>query len=280
MILPNFLVIGAPKAGTTSLYVYLRQHPDIFMPALKEPRFFAFEGTGNRGKYPIQTWEEYVALFAEAGEATAIGEATPHYLIAPGTAERIHAALPGVRLVAALRDPVERSYSVYLMNLRNKNVGAGTGFLEALPRDHNLQQTYHDRLQRYRALFPADQLRILLFEDLVRAPRATVQDLYAFLGVDAGFVPDVSRIANPGGLPRSQLVHAATLNPRLRAAARNLLPPGLTDRLRDLRSRNLRKPQLSAQERETAIGFFREDILRTQDLIGRDLGAWLRVPPG
>jgi hypothetical protein len=276
MTLPNFPVIGAPKAGTTSLYAYLRQHPDIFMSPVKEPRFFGFPGIGSRRKFPVQSLEEYTALFDGVAGETAIGEATPHYLIYPSAAGAIHAALPLARLVASLRDPVERSYSIYLMNRRDKNVNADRSYLEALETDHNLRETYADRLERFTALFPPERLRIILFEDLVRAPVRTMQELYAFLGVDAAFAPDVSQAANPGGLPRVKLLHDLLANQRLRTAARHL-PQGMSDRLRGLRNRNLQKQPLPPDDREAAIAVFRDDILRTQDLIGRDLSAWLNV---
>ena len=112
MTLPNFLIIGAPKAGTTSLYSYFREHPAIFMPELKEPRFFGYEGQGDRIRFPVRTLEEYTALFDGVTTETAIGEATPHYLVYPVAAQRIRDLIPGVRLIASLRDPVDRAYSV------------------------------------------------------------------------------------------------------------------------------------------------------------------------
>lgn len=274
MTLPNFLVIGAPKAGTTSLYVHLRAHPEIFMPELKEPRFFGYEGRGGREKFPIQTLEEYAALFAGVAGETAIGEATPHYLIYPNAAERIRALLPQAKLIASLRDPVERSYSVYQMNRRNRGLNADVPFLAAIETDHNLRETYHAMLERYFQRFPPGQLRMILLEDLERSPATTMRGLYAFLGVDPGFAPDLSKIANPGGEPRNRLLHRLLSDPRLRGLSRGF-PEPVVERLRATRSRNLQKQPLRPEDRRKAIGFFREDILRTQDLIGRDLSAWL-----
>jgi Sulfotransferase domain len=277
MTLPNFLIIGAPKAGTTSLYSYFREHPAIFMPELKEPRFFGYEGQGDRIRFPVRTLEEYTALFDAVTTETAIGEATPHYLVYPVAAQRIRDLLPEVRLIASLRDPVDRAYSVYQMNLRNKGVNTGVPFVEAIKSDHNLRETYADMLGRYVALFPPGQLKVILLEDLEADPRGTVRALFEFLGVDPGFVPDLSKIANPGGEPRNKLLHGLLSDPRLRVLSRRLLPPGAVDRLRTLRSRNLAKQPLAPEDRRDAIGLFRDDILRTQDLIGRDLAAWLRA---
>jgi hypothetical protein len=273
--LPNFLVIGAPKAGTTSLHLHLRAHPEIFMPDLKEPRFFGYEGEGSRTKFPIRTLAEYEALFAGVTTETAIGEATPHYLVYPQAAGRIRDLLPQARLVASLRDPVERSYSVYQMNRRNKGVNEGVPFIAAMETDHNLRETYHDMLQRYFDRFPREQIEVILLEDLERDPAATMRGLYRFLGVDPGFRPDLTKVANPGGEPRNKLLHRLLNDQRLRELSRALFPEPLVERLRDLRSRNLEKQPLRPEDRRKAINFFREDILRTQELIGRDLSAWL-----
>lgn len=277
MTLPNFLIIGAPKAGTTSLYDYFRAHPAIYMPELKEARFFGYEGEGDRMKFPIRTLEEYAALFEGVTTETAVGEATPHYLIYPGAARRIHDLIPRARLIASLRDPVARSYSIYQMNQRNRGVNVGVPFREAIKTDHNLRETYHDMLARYFALFPAEQMRVILLEELETSPRATVQALFGFLGVDPDFTPDLSKISNPGGEPRSKLLHGLLSHPRLRALSRALLPTAAIERLKSVRNRNLEKQPLAPEDRRAAIGVFHDDILKTQDLIGRDLSSWLRA---
>jgi hypothetical protein len=112
-VLPNFLIVGAGRSGTTSLYEYLRQHPQVFMSRVKEPNYFAFEGEIPHGPgaawlraTSVRTREAYEALFAEAGSARAIGEASARYLRSEGAPERIHALLPDARLVGILRNPV------------------------------------------------------------------------------------------------------------------------------------------------------------------------------
>lgn len=275
MTLPNFLVIGAPKAGTTSLYEYFRVHPQIFMPRIKEPRFFGYEGGEDRLKFPIQTRAEYEALFEGVTTETAIGEATPHYLLYKGAARRIHATIPEARLIASLRNPVDRAYSIYQMNQRNKGVNVNLSFAEAMRGDHNLQEVYHPNLKRFFDLFPRERIAIILLEDLEAEPRRTVRELFAFLGVDPAFTPDLTKIANPGGAPRNRLLHAVLANRKLVALARETLPESMIAPFKALRSRNLEKRPLPASERKAAVDFFREDILRTGDLIGRDLSGWL-----
>ena len=277
MTLPNFLIIGAAKAGTTSLYEHFRAHPDVFMPRLKEARFFSYDGRGSKVKFPVQTLEEYAALFEGVTDEKAVGEATPHYLTYPEAAGRIRALLPGARLIASLRNPVDRSFSIYQMNQRNHALNEGVPFAAAMKTDPHLQDSYAAHLERFFALFPREQIRIILLVDLVARPRATLAGLFAFLGVDPGFTPDVSRVANPGGAPRIKVLHDILANKKLIAATRGVMPEALVAPLKALRNRNLRKSGLPETDRAAATAFFRDDILRTQDLIGRDLSHWLRA---
>jgi hypothetical protein len=277
MPLPNFLIIGAAKAGTTSLYEHFRAHPEIFMPRLKEARFFSYDGKGSKVKFPVQTLEEYTALFDEVTDEKAIGEATPHYLSFPAAAGRIRELLPAARLIASLRNPVDRSFSIYQMNQRNHAVNEGVPYAQAMKTDPHLQDGYAAPLARFLGLFPREQLRIILLDDLEARPRATLSDLFEFLGVDPGFTPDVAKVANPGGTPRIKLLHDVLANKKLISATRGVMPEALVRPLKALRSRNLRKEGLQDVDRAAATAFFRDDILRTQDLIGRDLSHWLRA---
>jgi hypothetical protein len=278
MTLSNFLIIGAAKAGTTSLYDWMRQHPDVYMPAFKEPKFFAWDGAGKAGGGPVvqvTSREEYEALFDGAGDATAIGEASTLYLTHHRAPERVAEAIPAARLIASLRDPVERAFSIYQMNLRLFGANEGVSFPDALHADPALRQGYAPALARWREHFGPEQLEVILFEDIARDAPGTLARLFGFLGVDPTFAPDVSKVANPGGLPRSRRLHALLTDPRLRAIGRNLLPAGALDRLKSLRRRNLATQTLGPGDRAAAVVIFREDILKTQDLLGQDLSAWL-----
>ena len=127
MILPNFLIIGSAKAGTTSLHYYLNQHPEIYMTAVKEPRFFALEGKNLNFSGPdkdiinstsVTTYEEYIALFEEVSSEKAIGETSPLYLYSEKAIQRIHHYLPDVKLIVILRNPIDRAFSCYTHLLR------------------------------------------------------------------------------------------------------------------------------------------------------------------
>lgn len=266
MTLPNFLVIGAPKAGTTSLYDYLRVHPEIFMPAMKEPRFFCYRGQAHWFDYPAATVAEYEALFDGVAGEKAIGESTAVYFEFEDTARRVHEVIPDARFIACLREPVQRAFSIYHMNLRNQGRNKGKAFLKALATDEALRKKYYDGLKPFYDLFPRDRMKIILFEKLAQDTAATVRSLFKFLGVGTDFVPKL-KISNPGGIPRVRVLHSLLRDKRLRAFGRHYLPEALVGAAKDLRSTNLKKHVMTPEERAGARRFFDEDIRRTQDLI-------------
>lgn len=277
--LPTFLLIGDAKAGTTSLYSYLRQHPDIYMPNLKEPGYLAYDEDNPyhvRAKaFPVKTFSDYVRLFESCGEASAIGEASTNYLRTPGTADRIRTVLPDVRLVASLRNPADRLYSSYLMACRHGRVrrpfdeevfGRSSAIIKA--------NFYWPDLKPYFDLFPSHQIRIVLFDDIRRDALSVIKDLYAFIGVDDSFVPDLD-VRNAGGVPRNRLCYVAFHRGRRLMQQLEARPKALRLLSREIERRLLRKTTIDPQIRRKILEASRDDILKTQELIGRDLSSWL-----
>jgi hypothetical protein len=291
-MLPNFLVIGAAKAGTTALHWYLAEHPAVFMTRMKDPSYFAF-GLDDAGqllwgdpelhRFPVRSWSEYERLFADAGDALAIGEVSTMYLECPQAAARIREQLPGARIICSLRHPVDRAYSNYLMYLRHRG--------ERLEPDRDLTVTsawarpdshwirisrYHEQLSRYFDAFPRGQIHVFLFDDLKRNPLAVMQDIYRFVGVDPGFVPDFETPHNVGGMPANMLLEGFLTSKAIRSAVQPWLPVRAANWVRRLRTRNLRQaPPLPLELREELRLHFRADIERTSGLIGRGLEHWL-----
>jgi hypothetical protein len=305
MTLPNFLIIGAGKSGTTSLYHYLKQHPEIFMSPVKEPKFFALEGVGIYFRGPgdkevmTQTSDnravleigEYERLFDGAGGAKALGEASPIYLHSPQAPARIRHYIPDAKLVAVLRNPIDRAYSAYLHQVRDGR--EWLGFREAMHAEEGRIQKdwapgwryqrvgfYHEHLSRYYELFGADNIRVHLYEDLSESPVSVSQDIFRFLRVDDSFVPDISLRHNVSGIPKSKALVALIKRPNpLKSAAKAILPEKTRKRLSmNLQNRNLSKaPPMPEETRMELIAAYREDVLKLQDLIGRDLSGWLAV---
>jgi len=313
--MPSFLIIGAAKCGTTALYEYLKQHPDVFMSPLKEPNFFAFEGQMpdfrdlDGTPSPINTrsitaLEAYQALFEGWTGQRAVGEASPQYLWAPQAAGRIKHYVPEARLVAVLRHPVERAYSAFMHAIRAGREPV-RDFSEALRLEESRIRNrcgllyryrnlgfYYEQLNRYVEAFDRRQIRVYLYDDLTNDLPGTLGDLFDFLGVDPGFAPDTSMRHNPSGIPQNGILQAATQalvsgRGSLRAALarhvpgslKSVLPVQWTLRMaRKLRDRNLHKPALPPDVRASLNAVFREDIIQLQDLIGRDLSPWLQEP--
>lgn len=291
MTLPNFIVIGAAKAGTTALYWYLAEHPAIYMSPVKETNFFAYGvdadgrviwGDPDVHRFPVKTLEEYQELFAGAGAATALGEASTMYLECPQAAGRIKALVPEARIICGLRDPVDRAYSDYQMYLRNRgrrlepgDLAPGAGWVQGDSHWMRIGR-YHDQLARYYDAFPRDHIHIFLFDDFQRNALGVVQGLYRFLSVDPTFVPDLETPHNVGGMPTSVVLERVLTNRKIRAAVQPWMSTGAANWFRRLRTRTMRKaPSLPAELKRELRRQFHDDITKTATLIGRSLDQWL-----
>lgn len=300
MSMPTFLLIGAAKSGTSAVYEYLRQHPEVYASDIKEPGFFAFEGQRpsfegpgdrkfNRGC--VTTLSRYQELFSHAVAQPALGEASTVYLYSREAPQRIRRYLPDVKLLAILRNPVERAHSGYRYLVRD-GLEPLPSFESALQAEeariaanwqhiwhHQRLGLYYDQLRRYFDLFSPDQIAVCLYEDFQASPLAVMRTMFSFLGVDPSFAPDISVRHNVSGAPKSRLLHAALARPN---AAKNLikglLPAATRRRMRArLMEHNIvpTRADIAPATRRYLADFYRDDVLRLQSLIGRDLSHWL-----
>ncbi|HIK32235.1 MAG TPA: sulfotransferase [Oscillatoriales cyanobacterium M59_W2019_021] len=289
MKLPNFIIIGAGKGGTTSLYKYLQQHPQIFVPEKKELYFFAFEGEEHPDG--VTRFEDYQALFQNTPEDKVIGEVSSVYLFRPKAPERIKKYVPNAKLIAILRNPTDRAFSSYLMHVGDRHpsifdpqTGKLIEFAEIVrDRGYFIQiGFYYEQLKRYYDRFDPSQIKIYLYEDLVSDNEKLVRDMFRFVGVDETFTPDTSQRHKVSGIPKNRMLHdlVMTQNP-IRSFAASILRPILSDQTRDrirnrINKKNAERPTLSPELRQEAIAIYRDDILKLQDLLDRDLSAWLK----
>lgn len=283
MRLPNFIVGGALKAGTTSLNYYLKQHPDVFMSPLKEPRYFAYDpagsanGDGNGLHFPVTTLEQYSQLFAGATNETAVGEVSPHYIISPVAPRRIRETLPDVKLIFSLRHPVKRAYSVYWQAVRlgNENRPVEQALTEAEHRVRNGR--YYSLLQNWYDVFDPAQIKVILFDDLARDALGVFQDVCRFLDVDDTFVPDLT-IRNKGGALKNKRLgrfYEQLKNSPLKQAIDPLVPERLRDRVNDMRNQNFEEPPpIPPAVAERLHAYYQPDIEQLEGFLGRDLSAW------
>lgn len=298
MPLPNFIIIGAAKAGTTALYFYLDQHPEVFMSPVKETQYFVRSAKdiphrvpydAEKAKNWIDTEEKYLALFEGVTGEKAIGEASPGYMSLPWVAERIDRAIPGVKLVAILRDPVKRAFSHYLMLVRNgrekrrdfakvvmDEEAAWKRGDEPFPQ-YVKRGFYHDELLPFWERFGPERLHICFNEDLAKNGVPLMQEIYRYIGVDPAFVPDVSPV-NTGEMPKNEVVNDFLTKPNaMKSALKFVVPSGLRKSVAsNLKERNSFRPEMPPGLREHLIEGYRTDILKLQDLLKRDLSAWLK----
>lgn len=299
MSMPNFLIIGAAKSGTTALHDAFAQHPQIYMSPTKEPNFFALEGnTLNYAPGSVQAsylahcitdLSVYREQFRPDVKQIAVGEASPIYLYDCKAPERIQSYIPDVKLIAIIRDPIERAYSNFLHHIRD-GLETTNDFLEAITLEesritdnwwwgfHYIRSGfYYEQLKRYFERFDRSQIKIFLYEDLSKNRLNTLQNLFQFLEVDPTFTPDMSIRRNVTGVPKNKNLHRflSQTHP-IKTFLKPLLPEKLRKRLvTNLKNQNLEKPQIPTSIREQLHPIFRKDILQLQDLIQRDLSAWL-----
>jgi hypothetical protein len=300
--LPNCLILGAAKSGTTALFQYLKQHPQVFMSPVKEPQFFAYEGSRPDQKFLgpgdqqifrniVTRWEDYLQLFNAAPRTAAVlGEASVSYLYSLEASARIQHYVPRARLIALLRQPVDRAFSHFQMLRRDGREplcdfrAAWRAETERVqqgwsPRWHYQRQgDYAPQLERYLARFPRSQFRIYLYDEFKSDGPGLLRDIFRFLDIDDTFTPDLSQRHNEGGLAHSSALHTFLQRPHpLKNLVRPLFPKPLADRLwLYLRNANLFKVTLDPQLRAELTEDCRPSILRLQNLLQRDLAPWLK----
>jgi len=298
--LPNFLIVGAPRCGTTAMYNYLDRHPQIFMSPVKEPCFFSLPAM----KFPHKgieddVWErslvtnlkDYKSLFAGAKNEVRRGEASPDYLF------RYETAIPGIRellgditIIIMVRNPVDRAFSAYwlLRKLQREHLS----FEEALEQeqsriDDNYSYIWHyQRLGHYSQAIMAYQqefstVGVFLFEDFKREPTKHLCRVYQLLNVNPEFQQSVATVYNASGEVTSPLLFAfLTQSNPVKAALKPVVDLAFPETKRrhlieDWKSRLVVMPKMKTETRRRLISLYRDDILKFQELIGRDLRHWL-----
>jgi hypothetical protein len=271
--LPTFLIVSAPKSGTTALAAYLAEHPQVFVSAEKELHFF--DDKYERGL----DW--YRSNFAGAGDAKAVGEATPTYYMEARTLERMAEVVPNARLVALLRNPIEAAWSNYWMQ---RSLGFERRSFEDALRDEREDRRYEhrsvryvaagryaERLQRMCERYPREALLVKLFEDLRDAPEATFAEVCRHVGVDDTYsVPSLGAVVNPSTKLRSERLRHLMLKYR----AWKRLPFGLAMAIDRLNRYEAKYPKMDARTRTALADLYRAPNEELGRWLGRDLSGW------
>lgn len=300
--LPNFLIVGAAKAGTTSLYHYLKQHPQIYLnDEIKESFFLTglnFKNINSEGGYynlnAINDVSGYQALFDGSNYATAIGEVCVGYLyFYKKTIPNIKRYLNDPKIIIILRNPVDRAYSNYLhfvrdgfekqsfedaLNLENvrENASYWWGY------QYKKAGLYYKSVKTYLENF--SNIRISIFEDFINNPRLMLQNLLDFLEVNYSLFPNnINEKYNVSGVPRNKSLHRLITDPKefippyLERIIKYTINNKVRDKLvRSMYNKNLRKSKMNENTRTFLKNYYREDVLQLQKLIDRDLSHWLK----
>lgn len=290
---PNFIVIGANKAGTSSLHAYLSQHPQIHMSSPKEPMYFLMvqkdraENSDARvaadKMQAALTWEDYLKLFQTEKEVVIRGESSTAYLANPQCAERIKEKLPDVKLCVVLRNPVDRAFSNYKMYV--KRGAEKMSFKEAVEEEKKTGRLnypdgmrylslsrYSNSIQTYLNLFGEEQLMIFTYEDFSKNTSNVLRKLYRFLGVNEDFEANVGNSHNVGSIlrfPEQSLMNRLLV--LLSKGFRKIGWKSLGDKINKKRFVEI---ELEEDLKESLKVYFREDIVRLEGLTKLDLSKW------
>ncbi len=282
---PNFFVAGMPRSGTTSLYTYLKQHPEIYLSVYKEPHFFSKDLTQNI--YNIQDEELYNSLFEGSADKKAVGEGSVWYLTSKIAAAEIKKFNPGAKIIVMLRDPVEMIYSLHALYVRtgNENIPDFQEALDMVPVRMKGQAIpekcyfpeglfytevakYHDKIKGFLDVFGLKQTHFVIFDDFARDTARSFRETLEFLDVDPGFLPEFD-------LQRASEVIRKIVIEQIRHSH-----PEVKKMLSRKTGKDThmgpQRPPLAPELKSHLQQLFKEDIEKTSQLIDSDLSHWYK----
>jgi len=293
-MLPNFLIVGASKCGTTALYYYLKQHPEISFPNLKEPKYFSsidqnfpHKGVGDVSvdRYAVKSLRQYKGLFQKINNRR-VGEASPDTIyFHQKTANHIKKTLGDVPIIIVLRNPVKRAFSAYMYLQRDSR--EHLSFNEGLLAEEKRLADNWDFIWGYKKcglyfsqvktfLDQFSNVKIVLQEDLKKEPKKVLKELYGFLNVDDKFNTDFSINHNESGIPNNiiskfLLSRNNIISTVIREIMKVLIPRKVLERVA---SKSLSKTSISKEDYLKLKPYFYKDICKLEKLLNKNLSAW------
>ncbi len=293
---PNFFIIGAPKCGTTALYKYLREHPNIFMSSIKEPYYFAFDLP--RGD--IYKLEDYLSLFSGACsmQHKAVGEATPQYMVSKCAVPEILNFNPEAKFIAMLRNPIDIVYSLYYDRLSwlTENESFEEAWRAELKRKRGKQVSFlfsekrlpmysefgmlGQQMERLYSEVQKERVKVIIFDDFLKNTSGVYESVLSFLGVSSD-----GRTAFPK-INENRVLKWRLLRQTLRLASFVWWPLkirlglinkgfGIYTKVEKMNSKNVKRPQISEDLRNELGDYFYEDVVKLSKLVNRDLTHWV-----
>jgi len=282
--MPNFFIVGAPKAGTSSLYYYLNESPDVFISKIKEPHFFSSDYCKLINFKNVKTRKDYLKLFENATKEKAVGEASVGYLQATEAPGNISSTIPNAKIIIMLKDPVERFFSHYLMLVRSGSITQD--FSEVLTKYLNESVSkdpyyyalvggsyYYDKVRRYLRCFKNEQVKIIIFEEFIENTKQSLQSVFDFLNIDSPVPENINQIYNEFALPRNQISLSIMGNQTLKKIVKRILPRRTWTPIREtiFVKKGQTKPEMKNEDRERLVKFYQNDVKKIKDLLGREL---------
>jgi Sulfotransferase family len=293
---PNFFIVGAAKAGTTSLYAGLRQHPNVFMSYPKEPHHFTQVNPPHQLRWHFEGYTDphrYLRLFEGSDGFKAIGEASTSYLWHPQVARRIRKQVPDARIIISLRDPVERAYSHYLMHVREgiQNLSFYDALAEDMKRTDEAwaishfyvgKGCYAKQVRRYFEVFGRDRVKIVLFDDLKRDPAVRMREVVQFLGLDPAPVAriDAARVRNPYRASRGRWAEILAGYRLSRMLGETVVPRALGSFIYErFLLKRADKPPMEPRARDLLLEIYEPEIDELERMVGRKMPELRRTWP-
>jgi hypothetical protein len=286
----DFFIIGAPKSGTTSLYHYLDEHPQVEMSTQKEPDYFSDVAIQKQGLYygnnRIDTVEKYYSLFNVEGMNVIFGEASVSYLFYKNVASDIKKYNVNAKIIIMLRNPIDRAFSHYLMDYR---LGLVSDSFEEIiyktsvnKKAHLYYQQYIQiseyakQIARYHKEFDADKIMLIDYEDFKKDVGKIVKSVYNFLGINEEYRSETNKKHNTFTMPKNRLIRFIYSFVFIRNILTFLFPDSLVKSIRLALFKQNKKPKLSDDTREYLKHFFKDDIMEVSQLLHKDFSKWIK----
>ena len=300
-ILPNFLIVGAAKSGTTALYHYLNQHPEVFLSPIKETNFFAQKGKKVNFNGPkdnlvthrrtITEIVDYNNQFINVTNEKAIGEICPSYLYFEDAPKNIKEHIPEVKIIAILREPVSRAFSAWVHLTRDgREYMSFSDALDDEPRrikdnwagiwHYKEAGKYYGQLKKYYDSFPKENIKIIIYEDFKRNPLTVYKEICKFIAVKSSFVPNMNKKHNTGSLSNNRFLTILFMKKNVFKILFNIIFPSfLKIKVKQLlfRSTLISTPNISKENKKQFKLLFSEDIRKLEELINIQLNDWKNI---
>jgi len=285
----DFFIVGAPKAGTTSLYHYLSEHPQVEMSSQKEPDYFSDKAINEQGMYytknRVNSLAKYESLFVQK-ESVVYGEASVSYLFYENVAEDIKKYNPNAKIIIMLRNPIERAFSHYLMDYRLGLISDSFENVLAKKSKHKnahlfYQQyievsKYSKQIQRYLDFFKKDSILFIDYEDFKINVSRTVDQVYNFLHISTEFAADINTKHNTFTMPKNKVIRLIYSFVFLRKILAFLFPTYLVKNIRVLLFKSDKKPELLKETRSLLKRIFNDDIKNLEEILSKDYSKWIK----